>query len=92
MAQGGFAGSILYVNLTNGEVRTEPLDYESAEKFIGGLGMNVKLACDRIKPGTGALSPDNPIVIGVGPLMGTGIPATSRVFAVTKLPGSNTIG
>ncbi|MCP4666761.1 MAG: hypothetical protein GY849_10380 [Deltaproteobacteria bacterium] len=63
-----------------------------AETFIGGLGLAIKLAYDTIKPGTDALSPDNPIVLGTGALVGTNLPAASRVYAVTKLPTSATIG
>jgi len=92
MTAGGFAGSVLYVDLTHGEIRKEPLDLALAEKFIGGFGLTVKLAFDTIKPGTDALSPDNPIVLGVGPLVGTSLPSTSRVYVVTKLPTSETIG
>ena len=92
MTQGGFAGTVLYVDLTHGEIRKEPLDFDLAEKFIGGFGLNVKLACDRIKPGTDALSPENPMVLGAGPLVGTSLPATSRVYAVTKLPATATVG
>ena len=92
MTQGGFAGTVLYVDLTHGEIRKEPLDFSLAEKFVGGLGLTVKLAYDRIKPGRDALSPENPIVLGAGPLVGTSLPSTSRVYAVTKLPASATVG
>ena len=68
MTIGGFAGNVLYVDLTHGKIRREPLDPALAEKFIGGLGLTVKLAYDTIKPGTGALSPDNPIILGGGRL------------------------
>lgn len=40
------------VDLTRRESEISPLDAGLAEKFIGGLGLCVKLACDRIKPGT----------------------------------------
>ncbi len=92
MTFGGFAGSVLYIDLTNRTVRREPLDMVMAGKFIGGLGLTIKLAYDTIKPGTDALSPENPIVLGAGPLVGTNLPAASRVYAVTKLPTSKTIG
>jgi aldehyde:ferredoxin oxidoreductase len=39
-----------------------------------------------------ALSPENTIVFGAGPLVGTDLPATSRVYGVTRLPGSTTVG
>ena len=86
MIQGGFAGRILRVDLTRREVTTEPLDFALATQFIGGLGLTVKLAADAIEPGTDALSPDTPFVLGAGPLVGTNLPSTSRVFAVAKMP------
>ena len=92
MRPGGFAGRILRVDLTRREVEISPLDGGLAEKFIGGLGLCVKLAWDRIKPGTDPLSPDNPMVLGAGPLVGTSIPASSRVYGITKFPSSGTIG
>jgi aldehyde:ferredoxin oxidoreductase len=92
MIGGGFAGRILRVDLTRGVVETEPLDAGLATDFIGGLGLTAKLAYDAIEPGEDALSPANPVALGVGPLVGTNLPSTSRVFAVTKLPTSGSIG
>ncbi len=90
--RGGFAGRVLYIDLTKRAINSRPLDDEMARKYIGGLGLCLKLAYDTIRPGTPALSPDNPIVLGAGPLVGTNLPSSSRVFAVTKLPTSNSIG
>jgi aldehyde:ferredoxin oxidoreductase len=92
MIRGGFAGRILRVDLTRGVVETEPLESALAMDWIGGLGLTAKLAYEAIKPGTDALSPDNPIALGAGPLVGTNLPSASRVFAVTKLPTSHSIG
>ena len=92
MIRGGFAGRVLRVDLTRGVVETEPLDEVLAIDFIGGLGLTAKLAYDAIEPGTDPLSPENPIVLGAGPLVGTNLPSASRVFAVTKLPTSGSIG
>ncbi|MBW1846558.1 MAG: hypothetical protein JRJ27_05290, partial [Deltaproteobacteria bacterium] len=92
MNLGGFAGYILHINLTDKTVERTPLDLGLAENYIGGLGITLKLAYDTIQPGVDALGPDNTIVLGAGPLVGTDLPATSRVFAVTKLPSSGTIG
>lgn len=89
---GGFAGKILYVDLTHGEIKQKALDYAMAEKFVGGLGLTIKLAYDIIRPGVKALSDKNPIVLGAGPMVGTGLPSSSRVFVVTKLPLTGTIG
>jgi aldehyde:ferredoxin oxidoreductase len=90
--RGGFAGKTLTVDLTKRAISQQPLDDELAQEYIGGLGICLKLAYDAIRPGTPALSPDNPIVLGAGPLVGTSLPSSSRVFAVTKLPTSNSIG
>jgi aldehyde:ferredoxin oxidoreductase len=92
MRMGGFAGKVLNIDLTHREIRQESLNPLLAEKFIGGLGLSIKLYSDRIKPGTDALSPENPIVLGAGPLVGTGLPSTSRVYSVAKLPATRTIG
>ena len=90
--KGGFAGNILHIDLTTGDIRTTSLDFRLAEKYVGGFGLTVKLAYDTITPGTEPLSPENPIVLGSGPFVGTNLPSTSRVYAVTKLPASRTIG
>ncbi len=88
----GYTGSILHVNLSTGEIRKEASDLDLERKFIGGLGMDFKLAYDHISPGTDPLSPENKISIGVGPMIGTMIPGAARVYSVTKLPVNNAIG
>ncbi|MGW8321359.1 MAG: aldehyde ferredoxin oxidoreductase N-terminal domain-containing protein, partial [Thermodesulfobacteriota bacterium] len=92
MTLGGFAGTVLVVDLTRGVITKEPLDPGLARDFIGGLGLTVKLAYDNLEPGTDALAPENPIVLGAGALVGTDLPASSRLFSITKLPTSDTIG
>lgn len=89
---GGFAGRIGIVDLSAGTVRTMPLDPETAIDYLGGLGLAVKLVHDYLKPGADSLSPGNVIVIGAGPMVGTDLPASSRVFGLTKLPASNSVG
>ena len=92
MKLGGFAGRILFINLSTGDIRKEPLDTTLAEKFLGGLGICLKLYYDIARPGASPFSAENPIVLGTGPLVGTDLPATSRVYAVTKLAQSKAIG
>ncbi len=92
MTGGGFAGKVLRVNLTSGQITAEPLDPGLAEKYIGGLGTCLKLGHDALESGCDPLSPGNPIVLGAGPLVGTDLPSTSRVYAVSKLPASRTVG
>ena len=47
MRFGGYAGRILYVNLTTAEVKKEALKEEDAERFLGGEGMNYRLAAKK---------------------------------------------
>ncbi|MFP4039550.1 MAG: aldehyde ferredoxin oxidoreductase N-terminal domain-containing protein [Desulfosudaceae bacterium] len=89
---GGFTRRILLVDLTAGTTRVEALDPELARDFIGGLGLTLRLAADLIPAGGDALSPDNAVVIGAGPLVGTDVPSSSRIYAVTRLPTPGTIG
>jgi len=82
----GFAGKILYVDLTTGSIKKEPLDLGVARAFLGGGGIDLKLAYDLLAPGTDPLSPENPLIIGVSSLIGTIIPSAAKVTLVTKRP------
>lgn len=82
---GGYSTRVCHVNLTNRNIETRELDIEISRKFIGDVGINLKLAYDLMKPGIDPLSPDNLIIIGAGPLAGTRIQAP-RWTAVTKYP------
>jgi aldehyde:ferredoxin oxidoreductase len=82
----GYADKILFVDLTTGEQREEPLDPEMVRHFVGGWGIQNKLAYDLIPPQVDPLSPDNWIIVGTGPFVGTGVPGGAEVLATTKYP------
>ena len=86
MEHGGFGGKILFVDLTTGIIKKEPLDPELARKFLGGFGIDHRLLYELLKPGTDPLSPENPIIIGVGPLVGTLALAAAKVTLTAKRP------
>ena len=46
MKRGGYSGNILHVDLTEGIIKKEELNLKTASKFLGGLGLNIKLAYD----------------------------------------------
>ncbi|MRR38044.1 aldehyde ferredoxin oxidoreductase, partial [bacterium] len=92
MTLSGFAGTILHVDLTHGTVGKTATGIELAGQFGGGLGLCIRLAYDLIPPACDPLSPENVMVLGAGPFVGTDLPASSRVYAVTKLPASRRIG
>ena len=89
MSTYGFAGKILYVDLTSGKTRTEPLDKDLIKKYIGGRGINHKLAHDLIPADTDPLSPENLIILGAGPFSGTVLPGCTELVATTKFPLNN---
>lgn len=92
MSKHGFGGKVAFVDLTNQRVTEEPIQESMVELFLGGYGINHKLAYDAMIPGTDPRAPENPIVFGAGALVGTSVPGASKVFATTKLPLGGSIG
>ena len=87
----GYTGNILEVDLSDGEVIIKKERVEDLKKYIGGMGMNCFLAAERLKPQMDPFSPENPIIIGTGPLVGTIMPGSSRTTGLTKFPASGAI-
>ena len=88
----GWAGRILRVNLTSGEICTEPLDPNLARQYLGQAGINAKLLFDMIEPGVDPLSPANPLIFGVGPLGGSLAPCSGRFTVTSKSPLTGVFG
>jgi len=87
----GYTGNILNVDLTNNKVSISKESIEDLKKFIGGLGMNCKLGAERLIPKTDPLSPENIIILGAGPLVGTITPGASRSVGLSKFPATGAI-
>jgi aldehyde:ferredoxin oxidoreductase len=66
----GWAGTVLFVDLTTGETRREPTARYDPAKFLGGVGLNAKIFWDMGCPPVGPFDPENPLMIAVGPLTG----------------------
>ncbi|MEM1536733.1 MAG: aldehyde ferredoxin oxidoreductase family protein [Candidatus Bathyarchaeia archaeon] len=85
----GYAGRILHVDLTTGKTRVEPLNEEYAKKYIGGIGLGMRLWLDYSKAGVDPFSPENPLVLTTGPTSGTVWPTGGNGHAfVAKSPQS----
>ncbi|MCP4714322.1 MAG: hypothetical protein GY868_04320, partial [Deltaproteobacteria bacterium] len=84
----GWRGTILCVDLSAGLIRTEDLSEEYVEHYIGGAGINARLLYDhvRLNPNVDPLAPENPIIFGCGPLVGTPFPCASRFTVTSKSP------
>ena len=72
----GWAGTILYVDLTKKKVTKQPLSNELAYNYLGGRGINGKIVYDMVRPGTDPLGPDNVVSFGPGLLTGSIFPAS----------------
>jgi len=89
----GYSGRILHIDLANGKTSTEPLKEELAKKYIGGIGLGMRLFLDHSEPGIDAFSPENPLIFVTGPLSGTMGPTAGNGYAVvSKSPESGGIG
>lgn len=82
----GWAGKVLRVNLTSGQITTE--DTSKYKDFIGGMGIGYKVMFDEVPAGTKAFDEANKIIFGVGPLTGSGVPCSSRTNITSLLPSN----
>ncbi|MEM4247406.1 MAG: aldehyde ferredoxin oxidoreductase family protein [Candidatus Woesearchaeota archaeon] len=89
----GYAGRILYVDLNTGKTHVEKLSEDYAKKYIGGIGLGMRLWLDNSKAGVDPLSPENPLVLALGPISGTMFPTAGNGHAfVAKSPATFGIG
>jgi aldehyde:ferredoxin oxidoreductase len=92
MFQGGYAGNLLYVNLSDRSIRVKPLERDFALKYIGGRGFSARILYDELGAGVDPLSPGNILVFATGPLSGTPLPSASRLIVAAKSPMTGGIG
>jgi aldehyde:ferredoxin oxidoreductase len=91
MMASGYMGKVLHVDLTSAQSEVKELDPDAARACVGGLGINAWLMEQTHEIGTHPLSPDNPIILGTGPLVGTGVPGAAKIVATTRFPLNFTI-
>ncbi len=81
---------VLYIDLTkkSSQVVERPDLFQSA---IGGTGVAIRLLQEECPPGTDPMSPQNPIIFAVGPLVGM-YPLGSKTVAMFKSPHTGNLG
>jgi aldehyde:ferredoxin oxidoreductase len=82
----GYAGNIVYADLSAGTVTIRPTPPELKKMYIGGRGFGIRLLTDIVDPKIDPLSDKNALVFAAGPLTGTGIPLGSRYEVSTIAP------
>ena len=82
--------NILYIDLSsrNFWIKHRPKLFE---RYIGGAGVGSILLQEECPQGTGPLSPENPIIFAVGPLVGL-FPMASKTVAFFKSPLTGELG
>ena len=82
----GWARKILRVDLTSGTVKSEPLNMEWAQQYLGQRGLATKYLVSELDPKVDPLSPENKLIMTTGPLTGTMASTGGRYSVVTKGP------
>jgi len=87
-----YAGKRLKVDLTRGDYFVEDISNAQLKMFLGGRGLNSAVLFDEINPSIAPLSPDNVLIIGVGPLTGTICSGSNRFTITAKSPHTGILG
>jgi len=82
----GYAGTILRVNLTEKKITKQPFPREWMKKHLGGEGVAAKILYEEVDPETPPFSPQNKVILSMGPLVGTLAPCSGRITITTKSP------
>lgn len=82
----GYAGKLLFIDLSSGEIRTESPDDSLYRDFIGCYGVGARVLYDHIRAGVDALGPDNMLGLTTGGLTATPAIMGCRFHAVGKSP------
>ncbi|OQY03341.1 MAG: hypothetical protein B6I22_11875 [Desulfobacteraceae bacterium 4572_123] len=88
----GYGGHILRVDLTTGHTRREKTDPSFMLDVIGGRGLNSTRLYNELPRDVDPLSPDNMLLIGVGPLTGSLLSASAYMTISGKSPMTGILG
>jgi aldehyde:ferredoxin oxidoreductase len=81
----GYAGKMLWVDLSKGSIEARKTDQTLARNYLGGAGFCAALTAD-MDWGINPLDPLNRLVFAVGPLTGAPGPCCSRYSVAAKSP------
>jgi aldehyde:ferredoxin oxidoreductase len=86
----GYTDKILYINISDNEIREKPVPAKMKEKFIGGKGYGLRLLWDATRPDTKWDDPENEINICSGPIGGiTQYSGAGKSICVSISPQTN---
>jgi len=91
MINGGYFGKYLIIDLSTKSFKEEELSEEIMTTYLGGRGIATKLLFDLQDGKIDPLSAESNLIIFTGPLGGTNVPGSSRIFFGSKSPLSNAV-
>lgn len=88
----GYGGHIIRIDLTTGKIVRERTDPQYMLKAIGGRGLNSLRLYDELKRDIDPLSPENTLLIAVGPLTGSLLSSSAYMTISGKSPLTGILG
>ena len=88
----GYGGHILRVDLASGQITQDKTDPKDVLRAIGGRGLNSWRLHEELKRDVDPLSPENMLLLGVGPLTGTLLSTSAYVTISGKSPLTGILG
>jgi len=80
----GWTRKVLRVDLTKGTCKSEPLNMQWAQEYLGQRGLATKYFVEEVDPKVDPLSPANKLIMATGPLTGTMASTGGRYSVITK--------
>ncbi|OFX41465.1 MAG: aldehyde:ferredoxin oxidoreductase [Bacteroidetes bacterium GWA2_32_17] len=88
----GYTDKILYINLSDNNIKSKDVPPVMKEKFTGGKGYGLKLLWDATKPNTKWNNAENEIIINTGPICGiTQYSGTGKSLVVSISPQTDIV-
>lgn len=88
----GYAGKILWINLSSRKIDKKSLDEGLTRLYLGGTGYAARLLWDTLAPKVDPLGPENKLIAATGPLTGTLTPSSGSVEFCFKSPLTGIFG
>lgn len=86
----GYAGRLLYVNLSTGAIEKKPLAEEVALRYLGGKGLAAYMLYKEIPQGADPLGPENVLMFSTGPMTGSPLAGGVKFSVACRSPLTGT--
>ncbi len=87
----GLNGKIARINLSDKKISTEKLNEDIIKKYLGGLGIAMRILYDEVPPEVEPLDPANKLIFMIGPLTSL-VGSSTRHVVLAKSPLSGILG